>query len=76
MDFVGEPYTKYEERVPDKWNEVLKQFYDEGRVEVSVLTSKEEAMVIKSDAILCEQMREKKGGQVVEIVCPIGDKTM
>jgi hypothetical protein len=76
MDFVGEPYTKYEERAPDKWNEILKQFYDEGRVEVTVLSAKEDAQVIKSEAILCEQMREKKGGQIVEISAMIGDKCM
>jgi len=35
---------------------------------------KEECQVIKPEAILVEQMREKKGGQVVEVICQIGDK--
>ena len=24
LDYVSEPYTKYEERLPDRWNEVFK----------------------------------------------------
>ena len=24
IDYVAEPYTKYEERLPDRWNEVFK----------------------------------------------------
>jgi len=24
IDFIQEPYTKYEERLPDKWNEIFK----------------------------------------------------
>ena len=24
IDFVQEPYTKYEERPPDKWNDIFK----------------------------------------------------
>lgn len=24
IDYVNEPYTKYEERPPDKWNDIIK----------------------------------------------------
>lgn len=73
-DYVGEPYAKFEERTPDKWNELLKNVFDEGQVQLNVLSSKEESCVVKPDGILVEQMREKNGGQVVEIVCKSGEK--
>ena len=27
IDFIAEPYVKYEERAPDKWNELIKSVY-------------------------------------------------
>ena len=27
IDFVAEPYSKYEERAPDKWNDLFKAIY-------------------------------------------------
>jgi len=32
MDFVAEPYVKFDERPADKWNDLLKNMYDDGRV--------------------------------------------
>jgi hypothetical protein len=32
MDFVAEPYVKFDERPADKWNDLLKNCYDDGRV--------------------------------------------
>ena len=43
-------------------------------MQLSVLSSREESCVVKPDGILVEQMREKNGGQVVEIVCKSGEK--
>jgi len=62
MDFVTEPYVKFEERAPDKWNDLLKNVFDDGKVQLNVLAMKEECQVLKPEAILVEQMREKKGG--------------
>ena len=62
MDFCAEPYVKFDEKPADKWNDLLKNMFDDGRVQLSVLTAKEECQVIKAEAILVEQMREKKGG--------------
>jgi hypothetical protein len=31
-DYVSEPYAKFEERTPDKWNELLRNVFDEGKV--------------------------------------------
>jgi len=53
-DFVSEPYAKFEDRVPDKWNELLKNAFDEKNVLLQVLSSKEESTVVKPDGILCE----------------------
>ena len=30
IDYVQEPYTKYEERLPDKWNEIFKAIQESG----------------------------------------------
>jgi hypothetical protein len=53
-DFVSEPYAKFEDRVPDKWNELLKNAFDEKNVVLQVLSSKEESTVVKPEGILCE----------------------
>ena len=37
IDYVQEPYTKYEERLPDKWNEIFTKILESG--EVRVVTS-------------------------------------
>ena len=42
-DLVSEPYAKFEERAPDKWNELIKQVYADGNVCLRVLKSKDEA---------------------------------
>ena len=72
LDFVAEPYTKYEERLPDKWNEIFKAIVDHGSLHV--LTVKEEAKVLPQNQILVEQMRSKPGGQLIEIEVPVADK--
>lgn len=42
MDFVTEPYVKFDERAPDKWNDLLKNVFDDGKVQLNVLAMKEE----------------------------------
>lgn len=74
IDFVAEPYSKYEERAPDKWNELIKAVYQDGSVALRVLKVKEDATVLKGESILVEQMRQKKGGQVVELEATVADK--
>lgn len=73
-DYANEPYAKFEERPADKWNELLKNVFEDGNVQLNVLSSKEESQVVKPEGILVEQMREKKGGQIVEICCKSGEK--
>lgn len=73
MDFVHEPYPKYEDKLPDKWNEFFNAFKNGT---MRVLSSRDEARLLKHEAILVEQMRQKLGGQIVEIDAVIADKTM
>lgn len=74
IDFVVEPYSKYEERAPDKWNELIKAVYQDGNVNIRVLKIKEDSTVLKQDSILIEQLRSKKGGQIVELEASVADK--
>jgi len=32
IDFVAEPYTKFEEKTPERWAELIKAIYNEGKV--------------------------------------------
>lgn len=54
IDFVAEPYVKYEERAPDKWNELIKLVYQDGNVNLRVLKMKEDATVLKQESILVD----------------------
>lgn len=74
IDFVAEPYTKFEERTPDKWAELIKAIYNEGKVQIRALQSKEHAAILKQESILVEQIRSKKGGQIAEIEATVGEK--
>lgn len=75
QEFVAEPYAKYEERAPDKWNELIKALYSEGAVKLRVLKSKDEAKILKPEQILGEQLRNKgKGGQIVELEAVVAEK--
>jgi len=74
IDFVQEPYTKYEERTPDKWNEIFHKIIESG--EVRVLTSMSESSVIEPSMILVEQMRSKLGGQLIDVEVTVADKVI
>lgn len=74
IDYVQEPYTKYEERLPDKWNEIFKAIQESG--EIRVLATMLESQVLDPSMILVEQMRSKIGGQLVEIDVTVADKVI
>lgn len=61
-EYVTEPYAKYEEKAPDKWNELVKLVYADGAVKIRVLKSKDEAQHIKPENILAPQLGAKRGG--------------
>jgi hypothetical protein len=61
-ELVLEPYPKFEEKLPDKWNEWMKTLYAEGRCKINALARKEDATLIPNGNVLAEQLREKPGG--------------
>ena len=71
---MSDPYPKFEEKQPDKWNEWMKLIFGEGKCRVKALGSKDEATLIPSTNVLAEQLREKPGGQLVEVVNQVNDK--
>mmetsp|Transcript_32417 Transcript_32417/g.23950 ORF Transcript_32417/g.23950 Transcript_32417/m.23950 type:complete len:141 (-) Transcript_32417:37-459(-) len=73
-EYVQEPFPKFEEKAPDKWNDWFRQLYSEGRCQVRALPSKEESTLLPKENILIEQLREKPGGQLVEVQHQVNDK--
>ena len=73
-EFLSDPYPKYEEKQPDKWNEWIKIAYGEGKCRIKALMSKDEATLIPTTNVLVDQLREKPGGQLVEVQHQVGDK--
>lgn len=74
-EFISEPYVKYEERTPDKWNELIKSVYQDGNVALRVLKKKEDATALKPESVLAEQLKSKRrGGQIVELSATVADK--
>lgn len=75
-EHVSEPYCKYEERAPDKWNELIKQVWAEGNCTIKALQKKEHAQFIKPEAVLAQQLGPKRNGQIVECESVVNDKTV
>jgi len=74
VDFLNlEVFPKFEERPPDKWNEVIKAVH-EAEKEVSALSQKDYSTLIPQENILVEQLRSKIGGQLVEVKANLGEK--
>ena len=66
---------KFEEKLPEKWNEWFKTQLGDGKsIHFKALGSKEEATLINSHHINVEQLRDKAGGQLIEVTSHIGDK--
>ena len=70
---MHEPYAKYEDKPPDKWNDFFNSLKNGN---MRVLTTREESKVIKPESIIVEQIRSKLGGQLVEVDGLVGDKHM
>jgi hypothetical protein len=41
---------------------------------MKVLVKKSDSKVVQKENILVEQMRDKKGGQIAEMFCKVGEK--
>ena len=62
-EFLTEPFPKFEEKLPDKWNEWFKLQLGDGKtILFKALGAKSEATLIPQTQILVEQLREKSGG--------------
>ena len=59
---MSDPYPRYEEKAPDKWNEWFKNLNGEGKCRIRALSSKEDSKIIPAANIQVEQLREKAGG--------------
>lgn len=74
-EFVSEPFPKFEEKLPDKWNEWFKIQYGDGKsIVFRALGSKDEATLINPANIQVEQLRDKAGGQLIEVTNHVNDK--
>ena len=58
-EYVKDTFAKYEDKPPDKWNEFVNAMKTGT---LRVLTSRDEARLLKVDSIVVEQMRSKLGG--------------
>jgi hypothetical protein len=71
----GAPFPKFEEKLPDKWNEWFKtQFGDGKSIHFKALGAREEATLINPQQVLVEQLRDKAGGQLIEVSNHVADK--
>ena len=66
IDYVAEPYTKFETRSGDMWANLIQSAFTEDGSNLRVLKLKEDSSVIRQECVLVEQLRTKKGGQIVE----------
>lgn len=74
-EYISEPYPKFEEKLPDKWNEWFKLQLGDGKtIQFKALGSKEEATLINASSVHVEQLRDKAGGQLIEVVNHVNDK--
>jgi hypothetical protein len=53
LKYVTEPFTKFEERAPDKWNDLI-HFIEDG--EMRILRAAEESEVLGPDRITAPQL--------------------
>ena len=73
IDFVNiENFPKYEDKPADKWSEVLKAMQDDQSLQIRALSQKDDATLISPDQILVEQLKQKSGGQLVELEAESG----
>ena len=53
-EYIQDPYPKFEEKQPDKWNDWFKQLYSEGRCTAKALGNREESTILAKENILVE----------------------
>ncbi len=61
-EYITETYPKFEEKLPDKWNDWFRNLYSDGKCKIKALGSKDEATLTNGGNIQVEQLRDKPGG--------------
>ena len=67
IEFLDEPYTKFDEKPFDKWNEAMILIKENTTKKIKVLQSNTESSYIAPEKIKANQFSEKEG-QIVEIL--------
>ena len=74
--FVQEPYTKYEDKPADQWNDTFHKLVDEGGYYCNALPNSSDAAILEVDRILTSQLGDTPGGQIVEFSNLVDNKTI
>lgn len=74
--FVREPYTKYEDKPADQWNDVFHKIVDASNYYCNALANPHDAKIIDPERILADQLNDSPGGQIVEFSNRLDNKTL
>lgn len=74
--FVSEPYTKYEDKPADQWNNTFHSLVDEGGYYCNAIPNASDAAILDPERILKDQLSETPGGQIVEFSNLVDNKTI
>ena len=74
--YVAEPYTKYEDKPADQWNDIFHKIVDGDDSECHALARNSDATVIDPERLLVDQLGETPGGQIVELSKAVDGKTL
>jgi hypothetical protein len=66
IDFVNLTLPKFEDRPPEKWNELVKAMSEDPSLKAHALCAKDDGHLLQPEQILVDQLRNKPGGQLVE----------
>jgi hypothetical protein len=83
-EYLADPYPKYEERAPEKWNEAFHAMIEAPNLEIRALLKAADSHIIEAERILAPQLGGKSlllsletaGGQLVELKRVDDDKTV
>ena len=71
IDYLNLTLPKFEDRPPEKWNELVKAMSEDNTLKAHALSVKDDATLIQPEQILVDQLRNKPGGQLVEFTSSV-----
>jgi hypothetical protein len=74
--YVLEPFTKYEEKSADQWNDIFHKLIDDGGCYKKALANAEDSIILSHERIKAQQLAENPGGQIVEFSKLVDTKTI